>query len=82
MKKHVHLPRSRRTPFVPFANPLDILLVGFDEDEELEEFDEDHFIDLMSRAAVGDTNIEIGASPEIAKQINEYTGHEIARTIE
>lgn len=82
MKKIVHLPRSRRIPFVPFAYPLDILFGGFDEDEELEEFDEEHLIDLMSRAAAGDTDIEIGASPEIAKQINEYTGREIAHTIE
>lgn len=82
MRRQVHLPRSRRIPFVPFAYPLDVLFGGFDEAEELEEFDEDHFIDLMSRAAVGDTNIEIGASPEIVKQINEYAGHEVARTIE
>lgn len=82
MRKHVHLPRSRCIPFVPLAAPLDILLGGLAEDTERETFDEEHFIDLMSRAADGDTNIEIGASPEIAKQINEYAGHELARTIE
>lgn len=85
MRNQVHLPISRqRVPFIPFADPIALIndLSEIDNSEERGEFNMEEFIDLIERAAAGDPNVEVGASPKIAEQINEYTEREIARTIE
>lgn len=83
MRNHVHLPRSRqRVPFIPFANPFELIdnLSENDESEECKAFDMEELIDLIERAAGGNPNVEIGASPGIAQQLNEYVGREFAHT--
>lgn len=83
MRNQVHLSGSRqRVPFIPFANPVELInaLCEDEEDEEGGAFDTEEFIDLIERAAAGDLDVEVGASPEIAKQLNEYAGREFART--
>lgn len=76
MKRQVHLPRSQRVPFIPFANPFEFFS-EFEEDNEGINIDE--LLDLLEQAA-DDPNIEVGASPELAMQINEWVGFEPAQT--
>lgn len=80
MRKQVHLSRLQRVPFIPFANPVELINDLCEDDEECGAFDTEEFFDLIERAAVGDPDVEVGASPEIARQLNEYAGREFAHT--
>lgn len=64
MRKQVHLPLSKRKNYGSIA----------------EEFDQANLIDLILRAADGDTDIEIGADPATAKIINDLIGKDVVRT--
>ena len=64
MRKQVHLPLSKRKNYGSIA----------------EEFDQANLIDLIYRAADGNTDIEIGVDPATAKLINELIGKDIVRT--
>lgn len=80
MRKQLHLPCSRRVPFVPLSAPFETIISGFTDDEADEILDEELFVCMMSRAADGDTNFEIGASPELARQLNVYFGRNVVHS--
>lgn len=83
MRKQVNLLRPRRRiPFIPFAAPLELIndLSEVEGGEECGAFETEEFIDLIERAAAGDPDVEVGASPEIAQQLNEYAGREFTHT--
>mgnify|MGYP001056608595 FL=1 len=80
MRNPVILPRSRRVPFIPLATPFETIISCFTGDEADEVYNEEYFWYLMSSAANGEPNIEIGASPELARQINAYFGRTVAHS--
>ncbi len=82
MRNQVSLPHSRRVPFIPLAAPFETIISGFTDDEADEILDEELFVCMMSRAADGDPNIEMGASRELARQINAYFGQSVTHSDE
>lgn len=80
MRNQVSLPHSRRVPFIPLAAPFETIIYGFVDDYADEILDEELFIYAMSRAADGNTDIEVGASPELARQINSYFGRNVVHS--
>lgn len=82
MRNPVILPHPRRVPFIPLSAPFETIISGFTDDEADEILDEEFFIYAMSRAADGNFDIEVGASPELARQINAYFGQPVAHSDE
>lgn len=85
MRKQISLPCLRRVPFIPLATPFETIISCFScftGDEADEVYNEEYFWYLMSSAANGEPNIEIGASPELARQINAYFGQPVAHSDE
>lgn len=82
MRNKVIWPRPRRVPFIPLASPFETIISGFTDDEADEILDEELFICAMNHAADGNTDIEVGASPELARQLNSYFGRTVVHSIE
>lgn len=76
MGNFVILPHSRRIPFIPLANPFETIIRGFTDEEASEVYEEEYFFYMMGRLLDGDPNVEIGASPELARQITIHTSVE------
>ena len=77
MRNKVIWPRPRRVPFIPLAAPFETVISGFADDEADEILDDELFIYKISRIANENSDIEVGASPELARQINAYFGQNV-----